>query len=193
MGRPSKLTARQWGEVQRRLLAGETARALGREFGISEAGIRKKFGANQTLSAQSSQVRTVAEKLADANTALEALPVAQRAVAMDLAEKLRNISGSLASAAELGAKTAHRLQALANSEVGKVDDAEPLASVEALKGVSALTRLANDSASIALNLLAANRDTVKKMNEEGDGALGTAASMTDDHLAEIARARAAKP
>lgn len=87
---------------------------------------------------------------------------------MDLAEKLRSISGSLASAAELGAKTAHRLQALANSEVAKVDDAQPLESVDALKGVSALTKLANDSASIALNLLNANKETVQRLNV-GDG------------------------
>jgi hypothetical protein len=84
---------------------------------------------------------------------------------MDLAEKLRSISTSLASAADLGAKTSHRLQALANSEVGKVDDADPLSvdSLTALKGVGVLTKLANDSASIALNLLAANKETVKQI------------------------------
>lgn len=166
MGRPSKLSPAQWVEVERRLLAGETARALGKEFGISEAGIRKKFGANQTISAQSSQVRTAAEKIADANNALEALPIAQRGVAIGLAEKLRNISSSLASAAELGARTAHRLQALANTEVAKVDDAEPLASADSLKGVMVLTKLANDSASIALNLLAANKETVQKLHDD---------------------------
>jgi hypothetical protein len=192
MARPSKLTPAQWDEVGRRLLAGETARSLGREFGVSETAIRKKFGAHQSVSSQSLQVRTAAEKLADANSALEALPIAQRQVAIDLADKLRSISGSLASAAELGAKTAHRLQALANSEVAKVDDAEPLKSVENLKGVAALTKLANDSASIALNLLAANKDTVTRLNEQGSapeesglpvGALSTAA------LAEIMQAR----
>jgi hypothetical protein len=41
--------------------------------------------------------------------------------------------------------------------------------VENLKGVSALTMLANDSASIALNLLAANKETVKRINDEGGG------------------------
>lgn len=164
MARPSKLTPAQWVEVERRLLAGETARALGREFGMSEAGIRKRFGANQSVSAQSSQVRTVAEKLADANTALQALPVAQRAVAVDLSEKLRSISVSLSCAAELGAKTAHRLQALANNEVAKVDDAEPLKSLESLRNVGVLTKLANDSAATGLNLLAANKETVLKIN-----------------------------
>lgn len=192
MPRPSKLTPQQWSEVERRLLSGESARALGREFDVSEAAIRKRFGANQTVSTQSTQVRTVAEKLADANTALEALPIAQRQVAIDLADKLRSISGSLASAAELGAKTAHRLQALANSEVSKVDDAQPLQSMEALKGVAALTKLANDSASIALNLLAANKDTVKRLNDEGDEPEGPGLDvdgMSTAALAEIMQAR----
>ena len=68
----------------------------------------------------------------------------------------------------LGAATAHRLSALANSEVSKVDDAEPLKSVESLKGVAALTRLANDSASIAINLLSANKDRIQRAEEEAN-------------------------
>lgn len=180
MGRPSKLTPQQWDEVQRRLLAGETASSLGREFGISEAAIRKKFGSHESVSAKSTKVRAVAEKLADAHSALESLPIAQRPIALDLADKLRSISASLASAADLGAKTAHRLQALANSEVAKVDDAVPMQSLEALKGVSALTKLANDSASIALNLLAANKETVKELNAP------PSASPTDVDDAELA-------
>jgi hypothetical protein len=173
-------------------MAGETARALGREFGISEGAIRQKIGTTTRVSTQSAQVRTVAEKLAEANIALQALPPAQRTVAIDLSEKLRSISQSLASAAELGARTAHRLQALANSEVAKVDDANPLSSVENLRGVSALTKLANDSASIALNLLAANKDTVKRLNEDGDepAAQGLdVGGMPTEVLAEIMKAK----
>ena len=81
---------------------------------------------------------------------------------LSLAEKLRSISSSLASAAELGAKTSHRLHALANAEVAKVDDAEPLQSLDALRGVGVLTKLANDSAQIAVGLLTANRETMRE-------------------------------
>lgn len=190
MGRPSKLTPAQWAEVERRLLAGETARSLGREFGVSEAAIRKRFGAHQSVSSQSAQVRTVAEKLAEANTALEALPVAQRSVAMNLAEKLRSISGSMASAAELGAKTAHRLHALANSEVGKVDDADPLKSAESLKGVMVLTELANKSAHIAINLLAANKDRVNEPPPPEAPSIDPS-KLSDAALKEIMGARVA--
>lgn len=191
MGRPSKLTDDQWGEVERRLLSGETARALGREFGVSEGAIRKKFGAHQKVSAQSTQVRTVAEKLAEANIALTALPPSQRAIAVSLAEKLRSISASVASAAELGARTGHRLHALANSEVAKVDDANPLESIEALKSVGVLTKLANESLAPALNLIAANKDAVQRLNEEEPELPAIDASkLSDAALAELLEARA---
>jgi hypothetical protein len=165
MGRPSKLTPAQWADVERRLLAGETARAIGRDVGVSEAAIRKRFGANQSISAQSSQVRTVAEKLADANTALEALPIGQRAVAVDLADKLRSISQSLAAGAELGARNFHRLSALANTELQKVDDADPASSEGNLKSAAILTKMANDAAATPINLLSANKDRMREVEE----------------------------
>lgn len=159
MARPSKLSPAQWAEVERRAAEGEGIRALAREFGISEGAIR------QRVSTQTAQVRNAAHKLVVAQTTLEALPVRQQYAAISLADKLRNIGSSLASAAELGAATAHRLQAIANSEVAKVDDAEPMASIENLKNVGVLTKLANDSSHIALNLLAANKERVKQMDD----------------------------
>lgn len=164
MGRKSKLTPEQWADVDRRLLSGEAIRAVARDYPITEASIRarlEKIGKHST-------VQQVAQKLVDAEQSLAALPPAAQLTARNLADRLREISGNLAAAACHGAATAHRLNALANSEVAKVDDAQPLASVEALKGVAALTRLANDSASIAINLLAANKETVKRLNGEAE-------------------------
>lgn len=156
MARPSKLSPAQWAEIDRRLAAGEGVRDLAREFGVSPATVSKRG-----VSKQSKQVHVVAKQVAAAQTALAALPVAQQYTALNLADKLRNISSSLASAAELGAATAHRLHALANSEVTKVDDADPMASIDSLKNVGVLTKLANDSSHIALNLLAANKGTTE--------------------------------
>lgn len=160
MARPSKLSPEQWLEVERRLAAGEGVRDLAKEYGISPASVSKR-----SVSKQTKQVQVVAKQLAEAQTALAELPVHQQYVAVSLAEKLRNISDNLAAAASYGAQTAHRLSALANSEVAKVDDAEPLASVENLKGVAALTKLANESATIALNLLSANKDRIKEVDD----------------------------
>lgn len=164
MARPSKLTPEQWAEVERRASEGEVIRALAKEFGVDEAAIRRK------VNPQTPQVRKMAERLAEVQTELAALPLRQQHLAVNLAEKLRNISTSLACAAELGAKTSHRLQALANSQVAKVDDADPMKSLGELRDVGVLTKLANDSAAIALNLLSANREAVQKMNSTDDEA-----------------------
>lgn len=160
MARPSKLSPAQWAEIDRRSAEGESARALAREFGVDEAAIRRR------VNPHTPRIKEVAAKVIEAREALASLPVSQQYVAITLADRLRNISNSLASAAELGAATSHRLSALANTEVAKVDDATPLASIEQLRGVSALTKLANDSASIALNLMAANKETVQKINTQ---------------------------
>ncbi len=160
MGRKSKLSPAQWAEVERRLLEGESRRAVGRDFGISETAI------SLHVKGPIEKLQSVAEKVVVAETALAALTPIQRNTANNLAAKLMSISNSLAAAGELGAKTAHRLNSLANSEVGKVDDAKPMESLENLRNVGVLTKLANDSASIALNLLAANKATVEQMNNE---------------------------
>lgn len=171
MARPSKLTPDQWAQVDRRLMDGESASTLAREFGINPSQITRR------VSQVTQNVRNVAKSLASAQNALAELPVAQQYAAVSLAEKLRAISHSLASAAELGAKTAHRLHSLANSEVNKVDDADPLASIESLKGVGILTKLANDSSQIAVNLLSANKEALKPA--ETDDVAGALAELAE--------------
>lgn len=167
MGRPSKLTDAQWSRLEKRLLAGETATSLGKEFGISEAAIRKRYDSHKKDSAK---VRGVAQTIAIAQTALESLAPAQRPAALDMADKLRSISVSYAAAADLGAKTGHRLHALANAEVNRVDDANPLSdeSLAAMKGVSLLTKLGNDALVPASNLLAASKERMMP-TADGDG------------------------
>lgn len=162
MGRKSKLTPEQWADVDRRILEGESIRALAREFGLSDSAIRERIAKH----GKREDVQTVARKIVDAERSLAALPLASQITAQNLAAKLRSISENLASAADYGARTAHRLTALANSEVTKVDDAQPLSekSLEAMRGVAALTKLANEAAATGLNLLAANKETVKQLN-----------------------------
>lgn len=174
MGRPSKLTDRQWADIERRMVGGEAVRALAREYKIQPSTIRER------LSARVEATKTAAASMAKAGELLDKLPISAQINARSLADRLRGISDNLAAAAELGAMTAHRLQALANSEVQKVDDARPLDSLEALKGVALLTKLANDSAETGLNLLAANKDRIK------DQEAAAAKTLTDDELMRIA-------
>jgi len=156
MGRPSKLSDKQWDTIRKRMLEGEKPADLAREYGVSKTAISNR------VSKRADAVRTVANQIVTAERALGELSVSEQLQAVSLASKLRSISDSLATAADLGAKTAMRLNALANSEVAKVDDADPLASIASLRSVGVLTKLANDSASIAVNLLAANKDRVRE-------------------------------
>lgn len=182
-GRPPKLSPAQQQDVQRRLAAGESVSALAVEFKVGRATIRQ-------FSAISAVVRKVAEQVAVAQTALAELPLSQQHQALTLADKLRSISDNLAGAAMHGAATAHRLNALANSEVAKVDDADPLQSLDALRGVGVLTKLANESASVALNLLAANKPTVERLNAEPPPAAAIDASkLSTSTLEELLAVR----
>ena len=170
MGRPSKLTAEQWEEIAKRRMDGESRRSLAREYGVSEASIREreeKIGRLPT-------VEKVARMIVETESALKSMPVSAQVSAQNLAARFRSISDSYASAAEYGARTAHRLHALANSEVNKVDDADPLSeeSLAAMKGVSLLTKLGNDALVPASNLLAANKERMNQPQDEGGPAQG---------------------
>lgn len=72
----------------------------------------------------------------------------------------------LAGAAKFGSATAHRLSGIAHGKVAEIDDAAPLdeKSLESLKGVAVLTKMANDASQIGVNLLAANKEMIRDLN-----------------------------
>lgn len=184
MARPSKLGPAQWAEIERRLPA-EGASALGREFGISEAGIRKKFGSNQTISSSSAKVREVAQKLADAQDALADLPVRQQYIATSLAEKLRNIGASLAGAAEYGAATSHRLAEIANAQVQRIDDADPMESQDVLQAISALTKISNDASQLGVSLINAAKSRPGDATDKPRGLAGKSVEQLRDRVKRL--------
>ena len=186
MGRPSKLTEKQLQEIDARLLKGEPGRSLAREYDVSEAAIRKRFGAHK-------QIKAVANQLVAAEMALEALPLGARVSARTLADDLKEISSHLAGAARYGAATAHRLSGIAHAQVALIDDADPLGvdSIETLKGISALTKLANDSSVIPINLLNANKDSVKIINNVTEqGSTLDTSKLSSSAMKELLAARA---
>lgn len=151
MARKSKLTEKQWAEVERRMLEGEPVRALAREFDVSETAIRAR------KSSQVTEIKDVANQLVSAQQALRKLPISSQQTAQTLAQKLMALSDNLLGAAMHGAATSHRLNALANSEVQKIDDADPLKSMDAVKAVAVLTDVANKAAATGLALINANK------------------------------------
>lgn len=180
MGRPSKLTDKQRSEIQKRLLANEKPADLAREFKVSPATISRLF------SKQTDEIKDVANQLVSAEDALRRLGVSQQLAALNLADDLRGTSMNLAGAARLGSATALRLAGIANAKVQEISDSAPLTeSVEALKGVAVLTKLSNDAAGIGLNLLAANKDAVKRLNEDPPPDASIARDMSTEEAQRI--------
>jgi hypothetical protein len=155
-----KLSLDQWSEIERRYTAGESARALEREFDVSEAAIRKRYGS------QSAQVRTVANRLAEVQSELATLPPIQQAAAVSLAARMRKVSDDLAAAAISGAETTRKLSAIARKQVDRIDEADPMETQDVLQSISALTKMANDSSQIAVALINANKPTAPPQDEK---------------------------
>lgn len=163
MARPSKLTDAQWEKIGKRLLAGESASSLAREFGVSKAAVSTRF------SERNRTIKDVANQIVATESALSKLNVSEQIAARSLADDLKAISEHLAGAARFGAATAHRLSGIAHAKASEIDDAAPLKdeeSLAALKGISVLTKMANESSEIGLNLLRANKDTIDELNKQ---------------------------
>jgi hypothetical protein len=113
------------------------------------------------------------------------LPVSAQITAQTYASKLRAMGDNMLSAASLNAATSHRLAAIANAQVSKVDDADPMASADVLKSVAALTEMSNRSGEQAMKLIVASSKDggMKPPGEDQDRRL---AEMSDDELAIIA-------
>ena len=178
MGRKSKLTEAQWDEIKKRLLEGESGRALADEFGVSETAIRKR------VSSQVSEIKSVANQLASAQSALSKLPISSQVSAQTLAHRLMSISNHLASAADYGAATAHRLAGIAHMRATQIDDSVPLTEdgVQTLKGIAVLSRMANEASEIGVNLLRANKDAGGNPLREIDTAPESSLTPEEEYL-----------
>lgn len=166
MGRKSSLTEKEWEQIGKRLLAGgESARALAREFGTSEASVRRKFPA------QRKDVKVVANQLVAAEEALRNLPISSQIDALNLVDQMKSMSTHLGGAGTLGAMTAHRLAGIAQAKALEIDDAAPLTetSMEALKSIAYLSRTANEAGEIAMGILRANKETINELNRKPPG------------------------
>lgn len=153
MGRPLKLDQRQREEIQRRAAAGECGRALALEFGVSPALISK------LASKKAERIKNVANKVFEADKALEALPVNERGLALSLADNMKHMAGNLARAARAGSATAVHLAEMAQERAKGVKLAAPdkdgsLIDKAALADVGNLSFAANRAMSPALRLAA---------------------------------------
>lgn len=186
MGRRSKLLPSQWEDIARRLAKGEKVSALSREFGVSPSTISERF------KNRIDTVKAVANQLVTAEEALRRLSVADQISAISLADELRAISMHMAGAGKYSAATAHRLSAVANAKLQSLSDAKDFEAgdLSTLQAIGAMTKMANDAAYIPLGLLAANKETVVKINTEAPKpAALPAAKLSTETLREIVAAR----
>ena len=154
MGRPSKLTDRQWAEIGRRYAQGERPADLAREFKVSRPAIVARF------SDKVSEIRTAANALASAEMTIERMPVPDAMAARALADHLKGVSNNLARAAESGSRVSAALSDIAEKHTRRLVqrmDEEGVLMAEELKPVVALVETANRASTIGMGLLAANK------------------------------------
>jgi len=180
MGRKSALTPEQWANVEHRhIVGGESINALAKEFGVNESSLRRKIsakadeqaGTREKLEDLAARKVKAERAIKEVTSEIEALPVVRQMIVSDLARKLSAISTHVASSAEYMAATAHRLSAITNGLMEKIDDVDPMKSADVLQQASALIRLTNDASHIPLNLLKANQQTIDNMNKIEDDAV----------------------
>lgn len=153
MGRPSKLTDKQWGEIGRRLAKGESMRALAKEFKVGVARISERF------SERVPELRELAGTMATVETAFEKLPVSEQVTVRSLTDQYKGIQADYTETAANGAKTAAHLSRLALAKASRLTED---ADMEDLRGVAALSATANKALQPASNQIAANKGKDQK-------------------------------
>lgn len=179
MARPSKLTDAQWHEVEKRMLAGEKATDLAREFKIDRAAITRRITPGVR------NVKSVANQLLAAEAAFKELPITQQIATINLMDELRSISNHLAVAARNSAISASKLTGLANAHIDKIDleNIQTEGTGQNLMIAEKLQDMANEASKIPMGLLNANKEQVQKISTPDMTALR---DMTDDELFAIA-------
>lgn len=158
MAQPSKLTEKQWAEIEKRLLEGEPARALAKAFGVTEGAIRKRKGT------QVKQIKDVGNQIVAAEMAFRSLPLGTQISTQRYAAKLMAISDDMLDGSIHAASSYRRLSAIASTELEKVDTVDPMESADRLKAIAVITAMANEAAKTPINLIAANKESIKVIN-----------------------------
>jgi transposase-like protein len=179
MGRKSSLTPEQWIEVERRhLVDGDSFNKLATDFGVNESSIRRRLKQAKDAPDGKNKLQALAEEKvrADAQSKriseqIAQLPFAGQAIVSDLARKMANISHHLGSAAEYSAASAHRLSMLANQQMDRVDDVDPMKSTAHLAAHAALQKMANSAMEGPMNLLRANKQEIEPTENVFDAVL----------------------
>ena len=139
-------------------MKGESAADLAKEFKVGRTTIIGRFND------KNARIKDVANQVLAAEKAVQALPVSDQVHVFSLADELRAISTNLAGAAKHGSITSFRMAAIARKQSEKVNTSDPMETQEALQAISALTKISNEAASLGMNLINANKETMAASN-----------------------------
>jgi len=152
MGRPSKLSDREWAEAGRRLSSGESYSKVAKDMKVAKSTLVGRF------SDRLETIKDVASRLSTAEADLDALPISDQVSVRTLADYQKGITHHAARAAAKGMETANLLQSRALASVQALDQD---ATVDDLRLPDALLTVAGKASALGTQMMAANRDANK--------------------------------
>lgn len=161
MGRPSKLSEREWAEAGRRLAMGDSYSKVAKDMKVGKSTLVGRF------SDRMETIKTLATTLSETEAQIKTLPVSDQVSVRTLADSLSGLSQSMARTAVNNAKTAERLSEMAAEQVVKVVVPDVLTEESRdklrldLSLTSALINTGNRASSLGVSLLQANKDVNK--------------------------------
>lgn len=152
MGRPSKLSDKQWAEVMRLHANGEKAASLAKKYKVSPTQISRR------VSQVSQELQNVAALVAQAETTFDALPVSHQSCVRSLADQIKGLAVGVTAVAATSAETGRILALHANQ---KARDLGPDLNPDDVRLVVGLQEGANRAISSGLDILRANKEVNK--------------------------------
>lgn len=168
MGRKAKFTEAVWNEILHRAMT-EPVCALAREYGVAESSIRARVNKSaENAGINSERIKTIANQVADVREVVHSLtPLAQRQV-MSMADEIERIRHPLSRAAAMNAQTASVLAGIAQKQINKVNQADPMDEPDILQGAAALLKLSNEASTLPTNMLRLYADAAKQDEDKSN-------------------------
>jgi len=153
MTKRAKFSDEEWYRICQRVDRGEAITAVAKEFGISDAAIRKRreWYKDRTIN-------LVANQLVTAEVLYNELPTNLKVEVRTLADRLKLVTTHLFDAAINGAMTASRLSQYAHTATDKIDSVDPITSMAELQAIAALTQTANEAGRAGMKLIELSRN-----------------------------------
>lgn len=159
MARKSPLSAKQWKEIEQRFYAGETASSLAREFGVTEAAIRKRFGTKKK------DAKSLALQIVEVETKFNGSDLGTKLLARTYADKILAMQELSSDVGINGLTVAKRLGDVLTKRVAEKTD-EELMDEGAIRQLMATGMAINAHSKIGMDMMVANNKQQKVPNTD---------------------------